>query len=76
MNSLVLINEKDNLRAYYYLKEVEKISYGKMKDFRNESDILANDHKKMKVRYIYFLQMIALQLMGKNGISSLEHFKR
>ena len=46
MNSLVLINEKDNLRAYYYLKEVKKISYGKMKDFRNEIDILANGHKK------------------------------
>ena len=46
MNSLVLINEKDNLRAYYYLKEVERISYGKMKDFRNEKDILANGHKK------------------------------
>ena len=45
MNSLVLINEKKDLRTDYNLKDIEKISYGKMKDFLNADDIINNGHK-------------------------------
>ena len=42
MNSLILINEKKDLRVDYNLKDIDKISYGKMKDFH---DIISNEHK-------------------------------
>ena len=45
MNSLVLINEKKDLRVNYNLKDIDRISYGKMKDFNNVDDILNNGHK-------------------------------
>lgn len=46
MNSLVMINNKDNeLRTYYNLDTIESIEFGKMKDFHTESDILANGYK-------------------------------
>lgn len=45
MNSLVLINEKEDLRAEYNLKDIDKISYGKMKDFLYTDDIINNGHK-------------------------------
>lgn len=46
MNSLVMINNKDNgLRAYYNLDSIESIEFGKMKDFYTESDILKNGYK-------------------------------
>ena len=45
MNSLVLINEKRDLRVDYNLKDIDSISYGKMKDFNNVDDIINNGHK-------------------------------
>ena len=45
MNSLVLINEKEDLRVDYNLKDIDRISYGKMKDFHDIDDILNNEHK-------------------------------
>lgn len=45
MNSLVLINEKKELRVDYNLKDIDKISYGKMKDFFDIDDIIGNGHK-------------------------------
>ena len=45
MNSLVLINEKKDLRVDYNLKDIDKISYGKMKDFHDIDDIISNGHK-------------------------------
>ena len=45
MNSLVLINEKRDLRVDYNLRDIDSISYGKMKDFNNVDDIINNEHK-------------------------------
>lgn len=45
MNSLVLINEKKDLRVDYNLKDIDNISYGKMKDFHDIDDIINNGHK-------------------------------
>ena len=45
MNSIVLINEKEGIKMGYYLRDIDKISYGKMKDFINTDDIINNGHK-------------------------------
>ena len=45
MNSLVLINEKEDIRTGYYLRDINKISYGKMKDFIDTDDIINNGHE-------------------------------
>ena len=44
MNSLVLINEKEDIRTGYYLRDINKISYGKMKDFFDIDVIINNGH--------------------------------
>ena len=45
MNSLVLINKKRDLRVDYNLRNIDNISYGKMKDFQDIDDIINNGHK-------------------------------
>ena len=45
MNSLVLINEKEDIRTGYYLRDINKISYGKMKDFIDADVIINNGHE-------------------------------
>ena len=45
MNSLVLINEKEDIKMGYYLRDIDRISYGKMKDFHDIDDIINNGHK-------------------------------
>lgn len=44
MNSLVLINEKEGIRTGYYLRDISKISYGKMKNFFDIDVIINNGH--------------------------------
>ena len=45
MSSLVLINENEGLMTYYYLRDIDKISCGKMKNFLAADDIIYNGHK-------------------------------
>ena len=61
MNSLVLINEKKDLRVDYNLKDIEKISYGKMKDFHCIDDIINNGHKanESAIQIIFYDKTVA-----------------
>ena len=56
MNSLVLINEKEGLRTDYNLKDIDKIFYGKMKDF-HDTDVIINYGYKINesaIRIIFY----------------------
>ncbi len=61
MNSLVLINEKKDLRVDYNLKDIDKISYGKMKDFHDTDDIINNGHKinESAIQIIFYDKTVA-----------------
>ena len=61
MNSLVLINEKEDLRVDYNLRDIDKISYGKMKDFHNIDDIISNGHKANEnaIQILFFFERVA-----------------
>ena len=61
MNSLVLINEKEDLRADYNLKDIDKISYGKMKDFHPTDVIINNGYKinESAIQIIFYDKTVA-----------------
>ena len=61
MNSLVLINEKEDLRVDYNLKDIDKIFYGKMKDFHDTDDIINNGYKinESAIRIIFYDKTVA-----------------
>ena len=61
MNSLVLINEKEDLRVDYYLKNIVKISYGKMKDFHDTDTIINNGYKinESAIQIIFYDKTVA-----------------
>ena len=61
MNSLVLINEKKNLRTNYNLKDIDSIFYGKMKDFINVDDIVNNGYKvnESAIQIIFYDKTVA-----------------
>ena len=59
MNSLVLINyEFEDLRVNYNLRDIDSISYGKMKDFCSVDNIISNGHK---------LNESAIQILFNDG---------
>ena len=61
MNSLVLINEKKDLRVDYNLKDIVKISYGKMKDFHDTDVIINNGYKinESAIQIIFYDKTVA-----------------
>ena len=61
MNSLVLINEKRDLRVDYNLRDIDKISCGKMKDFNDVDDIINNGHKvnESAIQIIFYDKTVA-----------------
>ena len=61
MNCLVLINEKRDLRVDYNLKDIDSISYGKMKDFINTDDIINNGYKPIEsaIQIIFYDKTVA-----------------
>ena len=61
MNSLVLINEKKDLRVDYNLKDIDKISYGKMKDFHDTDVIINNGYKinESAIQIIFYDKTVA-----------------
>ena len=65
MNSIVLINEKEGIKMGYYLRDIDKISYGKMKDFLTADDIIYNKRKAKESAIQIFFYDGSVATFGK-----------